>query len=108
MHSAIYIHDDEKWHEDYWFLTFTERFDCWDRTNSSYDPEPIEFGGYRLYEIYSYSFNQEAVSRVPLEHRLLFKMGGTTEGLVVCHKTLAPLFRSSENNGARLVFVPEY
>jgi hypothetical protein len=33
LHPAVYIHDDGKWYEDYWYMTFTEHFDCWDRKN---------------------------------------------------------------------------
>lgn len=43
MHSSVYIHDDGEWHEDYWYMTFVERFDCWSREKSDYDKddEPI-------------------------------------------------------------------
>lgn len=39
MHPSIYIDDRNKRHEDYWYLTFTARFDCWDRKTSSYNPD---------------------------------------------------------------------
>jgi hypothetical protein len=37
IQPAIFIDHKKKWHEDYWFLTFTKRFDCWDREKSRYN-----------------------------------------------------------------------
>ena len=45
MHPAVYIHDDDKWYENYWYITFTEQFDCWDRKKSTYVPNPMTLSG---------------------------------------------------------------
>lgn len=75
MHPTVYIHDDGKWHENLWYMAFTDQFDCWDRQHSTYEPEPLEMGGYKLFSVYIYSLDEELLDKTPLEQRLLFKMG---------------------------------
>ena len=108
IHPAIFIGDDDKWHEDYWFLAFSERFDCWDRERSEYEEEALELGGFKMHSMYSYSLNSELLDSVPLAHRLLFQMGGTQDAFVVCHRSIASLFRSNTKNGARLQLIKDY
>ena len=108
MHPTVYIHDDGKWHEDYWYMTFTEQFDCWDRQHSTYEAEPLEMGGFSLHSVYTYSLNEALLDKTPLEQRLLFKMGGTQDGYIVCHQKLLGLFRGDGKNGAKLTPIHEY
>ncbi len=108
MHPAIYIHDDGKWYEDYWYMTFTERFDCWDRTSSVYEEEPLEMGGFKLHSVYTYSLDQEFLAGIPLARRLLFKMGGTQDAYVVCHESISSLFYTSDTCGSKLTLLSDY
>lgn len=108
MHSSVYIHDDGKWYEDYWFLTFSEDFDCWDRERSDYKHRPIELGGFRLYSVYTYRLNRALLDRTPLEQRRLFKMGGSQDGFIVCHESVAGIFRTNSATGVILQPVSEY
>lgn len=108
MHPTFYIHDNGKWHEDLWYMTFTDRFDCWDREHSAYEPEPLEMGGFKLHSVYTYSLNEELLDKTPLEQRLLFKMGGSIDAFVVCHQKLLGLFRGDGKNGAKLTPIHEY
>jgi hypothetical protein len=108
IHPAIFIGDDDTWHEDYWFLAFSERFDCWDRERSEHEEEALELGGFKMHSMYTYSLNTELLDSVPLAHRLLFQMGGTQDAFVVCHRSIARLFRSNTKNGARLQLIKDY
>ena len=110
MHPTVYIHDDGNWHENYWFMTLTERFDCWDRNNSNYDQDdpPIRLGGFELYLVYKYSLNEYLLDNIPLEQRLLFQMGGSIDAFFVCHQKLLGLFRGDGKNGAKLTPIHEY
>lgn len=110
MHPTVYIHDNGKWHEDYWYMTFTEEFDCWSRENSDYeqDDPPIRLGGFELYQVYNYSLNEELLDKVPLEQRLLFKMGGSLDAFIICHQKLLGLFQGDGKNGAKLTPIHEY
>ncbi|MDW5419186.1 hypothetical protein R6242_21670 [Iodobacter sp. CM08] len=105
IQPSIYIDHKDHWHENYWFLTFTDRFDCWDRDKSTYDPDPLDQLGPPRYEIYTYSLNDDLLEKTPLKSRLIFKMGGTTEGNIVVHKSLAGLFNTS---GAVLVPISDF
>jgi hypothetical protein len=108
MHPSVFIDDRGHWHEDYWFLIFPNRFDCWDREESDYEEEPLELGGYLLHSVYTYRLNSDLLDNTPIEQRLLFKMGGTQDGFIVCHQQLAHVFRKSGNLGATLVPVSTY
>jgi hypothetical protein len=102
MHPSIYIDDKDVWHEDFWFLTFTEDFDCWDREKSDFDDEPMQAGNSQLFQVYSYRLNAELLDQTPLEKRLLFKMGGDVHGYVCCHKSLRATFSAGGTSGAHL------
>lgn len=111
IYPAVYIDDTDKWHEDRWYLTFTERFDCWDRDTSDYDQEgpPIRLGGFEYHQVYSYRFNEELMRGTPLEQRLLFKIGGTLDAYVVAHESvLTKLFGPDGKNGAEYIRVADY
>ena len=110
MHPAIYIHDDDKQYKEFWYMTFTERFDCWDRDNSNYEKEspPVRLGGFEFFSVYDYSLNCELLDKLPLEQRLLFEMGGEINGYTVCHESLAHLFRQDGKSGAELTLISHY
>jgi hypothetical protein len=108
IHPAVFIDAYENWHEDYWYLAFPDRFDCWDRNLSDFENDPIELGGFKLYSIYSYSLDAAILEKVPLGERMLFKMGGTLDAYIVCHQDIAAVFRSNGNSGAQLVAISDY
>lgn len=110
MHPSVYIHDDGQWHEDYWYMTFIERFDCWSREKSEYDNEdgPIELGGFELFEIYKFHFDESLLNSIPLSQRLLFKMGGAVNAFIVCHESILDIFKSGNSGGIRFVRVEDY
>lgn len=107
-HPAIFFGDDDQLHQDYWFLAFSERFDCWDRERSEYEGEALELGGFKLHSVYTYSLNSELLDSVPLANRLFFQMGGTQDAFMVCHRTVARLFGSNTGNGVRLQLIKDY
>ncbi|MET3130292.1 hypothetical protein AAKU55_000545 [Oxalobacteraceae bacterium GrIS 1.11] len=108
MHPAIYINDDDKRHEDYWYMTFTDNFDCWDRNNSTYKAKTADRADETDYSIYTYSLNQELLDNTPLEQRLLFKMGADSNPSIVCHNSLSNLFYTDEKSGTHLTIISEY
>jgi hypothetical protein len=107
MNSAVYIDDKDRWHEDFWFLTFCQRFDCWDRKASTYIDEPLEGGGMKVYPVEKFHLDAAILDKVPLEKRLLFKMGGSIDGLVTVHETLLPIFRKGRS-GAEFFRVADF
>ena len=107
LHPAIYIDDQQRRHEDYWYVVLTHHFDCWDRQTSTYEEEGIEFDDGTLFSVYTYSLNTTLLNDTPLQERLLFRMGGTLDGFVTCHTSLAHLFAAPQS-GAMLQAVTDY
>ncbi|WP_432721152.1 hypothetical protein R0381_002671 [Jeongeupia wiesaeckerbachi] len=103
IQPAIYIDHKNEWHENYWYLTFTKYFECWDRKTSVYDVVDLE--DEIRHEVYTYSLDDEKIESVQLKDRQLFKMGGTMEGNVVVHKSIASLFSI---DGAVLVPIADF
>ena len=111
VYPAIFIDDADKWHEDFWFLTFTERWDCWDRATSDYEQEapPMQLGGVAYFQVYRYSFDQALMDKTPLSERLLFKLGGTLDAHIVAHESIVgKVFGSSGDNGAEYIRVSDF
>lgn len=111
IYPAIYVDDRDRWHEDRWYLTFTERFDCWDRATSDYNDK----GGVHIdsqttyYNVFTYKFNTALMDKTPLKDRLLFKLGGTIDAYIVAHESiLYKIFGSSPNNGTEYIKVSDY
>ncbi|MCD4504669.1 hypothetical protein LQR30_11190 [Chromobacterium piscinae] len=105
IHPAIYVDHNDVWHENYWFLTFTKKFDCWDRDKSFYAPDPLTGFGDIRYEVISYHLNSDLLDQTNINERTLFKMGATTEGWILVHKSLAGLFNRA---GVELVPVKDF
>ena len=110
IYPAIYVDDDKKAHENYWYLTFTERFDCWDRESSDYNREGgVTSGGVKYWNVFSYRFDEALMKRTPLEQRLLFKLGGSLDAYIVAHASvLTKFFGTPGVNGAEYVRVADY
>ena len=104
IQPAIYKDHKKKWHEDYWFLTFTKTFDCWDREKSRYNPKPRITNGVKEHLVYTFMLNGELLQKTPLRERLLFKMGGSRLSPIFAHKSIVDLFRM---RGVNVISVAE-
>jgi hypothetical protein len=85
--SAIYIDDKDQYREDYYFVRFKEKVDCWSRLDSDYNKKPRASSG--LHYVYSYSLDDEVLKRMNLKSRFIFRMGGTSLSLCFVHEALA-------------------
>lgn len=110
LQPAIFVDDWSKWHEDYWYLTFTDRLDCWDRQTSEFEKgAAIRIGGHTLYQLYDIHLDDKVIDEIPLAQRLLFQLGGSIDALVLAHKSVAGLFRDSDGkSGAQVISLPDY
>jgi hypothetical protein len=111
IYPSVYVDDKDQWHEDFWYLTFTERFDCWDRRTSNYDQEdpPIRLGGFEYHQVYSCRFDEELMKKTPLDQRLLFKIGGTLDAYIVAHESIiGKVFGAPGDNGADYIRISDY
>lgn len=109
LQPAIFVDDWNEWHEDYWFLTFTRRFDCWSRKTSDYEKGsgPIRVGGNALHQIYKFRLDEKVIEKTPLQERLLFQMGASQDAFVVAHSSIAHLF-SGNRNGAQVISIEDF
>ncbi|UTH76599.1 hypothetical protein [Chromobacterium sp. IIBBL 290-4] len=108
LQPCVYVDEKEIWHENYWYMTFTEKFDCWDRAKSRYDPDPIELNGKNFYSITHYQLDEDFLQKIELKNRLLFRMDADLSGHIVVHKSIAPFFRTNNIKDAELVPIKDY
>ena len=109
LQPAVFVDEWDKWHEDYWYVTFLERLDCWDRQASDFERSepPIQLGGFNLYQVYRFSLDDAVLSKIAPERRMLFQMGGSQEGMVVAHQSIAPIF-TSVNKCVQVLAIDDY
>lgn len=108
MHPAVYVDDGDQRHENYWYLTFSNAFDCGDRAKSDYDKgSPIPVGGKIIYEVDSFRLDSNVLDSVPLEDRLVFKMGGVINASVFVHKSVRSIFAAGGKSGANIIQASE-
>jgi hypothetical protein len=95
---SIFIDDEEIWHEEYSFLNFYERFDCWDRkTSQFYIDEVAELPA----EVTKYCLDSKVIESRELNRRLAFKMGGCLDSYVVFHESLVRFIEDNNIGGAK-------
>jgi hypothetical protein len=110
IQPAIYVDDWGKWHENYWYLTFTEELDCWSRKRSDYERgHGIDLGGGEvLRTIHELRLDNDKLRKIPLEERLLFQLGGATDAFVLAHTSIAHLFDRHSKSGAQVLSLQDY
>ena len=108
IHPAIYIDDRDTWHEDYWYVKFENRFDCWDRELSDTSENFVETNGQRRYDVYEFVLDEDLLDRTPLQQRLLFKMGGTIDASMFCHESIVKVFQRDRPNGVKIVAATDF
>lgn len=110
LQPSIYIDESNRWHENYWYMTFADRFDCWDRSTSDFeqDDPPIRLGGEELFDVYAFRLNEKLMRETPLDQRLLFKMGAVNPAPVIAHRSVASMLKPSENATLDLVRISDW
>jgi hypothetical protein len=108
-HAAWYVHDDKSLHDDYHYIGFHHKLDCWDRELSEHsgqdeDADPTDCEP----NVWAFRLDAQLLQRIPLNQRLLFVMGGCFVPKLVCHESLLPLFRASENSGIYATLIEDY
>jgi len=107
-YPAWYVHDDKTLHDDYHYIGFHQKFDCWDRGLSEHsgqdeDADPTD----QELNVWTFRLDAQLLARTPLSERLLFVMGGCFLPPVVCHESLLPLFSGGENSGINATRIDE-
>lgn len=108
-HPAWYVHDDKTLHDDFHYLGFRQRFDCWDRNLSDYARKDEDAGSTdHEPNVLTFRLNAQLLAQTPMNERLLFVMGGCFLPNVVCHESLLPLFLGGEYSGISATRVDDY
>ena len=82
LSPAVYVDDDDKYHEHFWYFGFYNETNCLDIVNSAiesvdYDDEDDE----QRLEVLKYSLNEEFLDLIEEEKRLMFKIGGCSKNI---------------------------
>ena len=108
VYPAIYIDDDDKWHDDFWYLGFYEELDCVDRDKSTiveFDDDDDED---ELLEIEKFSLKEQVLDAIPEAQRLLFKIGECSKDYVFVHKNIVDIFAQKKCSGIRFFRVSDF
>lgn len=104
---AIYVDDDDHWHENYWAMNFYERIAALDIDNSEINwkyshPEENE------YEVVRYSLSSLVLDEIPEETRLVFKIGQANKAYVLVHQKVKDFIDQAGFTGLRLIKVSDF
>ncbi|WP_160112167.1 imm11 family protein [Aquimarina sp. AU58] len=110
-YPAVYIGDDGKWHENYWYLNFYGMIDCLDKELSVLD----EIEGMdeldeedRYLEVLKYSLDIQVLEKIEEDNRLIFQIAGTSIRQVFMHKKIVDIFKNINASGIKFTKVSEY
>ncbi|QYF95419.1 hypothetical protein KY495_09835 [Massilia sp. PAMC28688] len=102
IHPAVYVDATGQWHEDYWYVAFDDHISCVDRAKSHFMPADENDDDLTMVK---YSLDEKVLDAIPLQERLLFRIGGTDTGMVVCHHSLFKLFKG---DGLKITMIDDY
>ena len=105
LQPSIYLDIEDNLHEDFWYLTFTQKLDCWDREHSIYDDKVVGAPVDPRYILDKFVLDADVLDKIPLEKRLMFRMGKVLQGFVFVHESIMGWFM---NEGAELISVVEF
>lgn len=110
FHPAVYIDDDDVWHENFWFLVFHEGLDCWDQGKSEVSSAEVvrSDGSVRLARLKSISLDDNVLGKISEVERLMFVLGGASNHHVLFHQKIVDIFERNEFSGARFLKVSDF
>lgn len=109
FNTAVYIDENDVWNEDFWYLTFFEKLYCLDTLKSeALRGDLVSYGKESSMTINKYSLDASKLDMIPLENRLLFKMGGTSFSYIFIHESIFEKISINEFKGARFFKVSNF
>ena len=105
-YPAVYVDDLGNLHENFWFMNVLKMRDCWCRKRSDYmDSSPSSTGKYYIEKIV---LDENVLNQVPVEQRLIFKLGGSMIAYTLIHKSLVNVFLSVGVNPESFIPIKDY
>ncbi len=111
LYPAVYIDDNQIWHENYWYLNFYRNIDCWDRKYSIYekfDDDDFDDDDDDNAIVDKYYLDVSILDAIPEEKRLLFRMGGASNAYIFVHQRIADFLIKNKHTGIRLFKVADF
>ncbi|PCK09625.1 MAG: hypothetical protein COA42_03025 [Alteromonadaceae bacterium] len=105
LYPSIIIDDNGKFHEDYWYFSIHEEFDCIDYENSQiveYEEDADD------HAMEKYAFMEEAMDSTHEEARLIFRPMNTDIGYTFVHKKIVDIFKQFDVSALNLVNVSKW
>jgi len=108
---AVYIDDNDNFHEDYWYFGFYKELDCLDIDKSDiehidFDDEDIDDEDEVRLEVNKYYLNNHILNSIKEESRLLFKIAKCSKKYVFIHQKLVDVFKNE--SGVRFIKVADF
>lgn len=108
FYPAIYIDNDDHRHDDYWFVNIFKKLECLDTENSEFEPPEDMNDPYDHYDVRRYVLSEEALSRTPVDERLLFKISRTTIGYTLMNQRIVDVFCNLNATGIRYFNIDDF
>lgn len=112
INSAVYVDDDGKFHESYWFLTFYDGIACLSKNKTKLheveDEDDDVSGEVFNSSVDKYSLDEAVLDAIPEEERLLFKIPDVSLGYIFVHKKIVDFFEANNFTGIRFFKVSKF
>jgi len=127
---AVFIDDDDNWHEHYMFLNIFDTLDCLDVERSEIyvaeddeddDDDDDEDEEVEVevevevdkdedvrHSVDRYYLSEEVLDNIDEEHRLIFKIAKTDRPFTIVHQRIKDVFDKMNATGARFIRVSDY
>jgi len=108
LFPAVYIDDDEQWHENLSMVNIFEGIDCLDKEKSEidYDPDLWDEGDRLIVD--EIVFSDVVLRAIPEDQRLIFKMKNVQMPHLYCHQRVVDYIRQQNYTGIIFVKASDY
>jgi hypothetical protein len=108
LFPAVYIDDDDHWHEDLWLVNFYQGLECMDLEKSELHNHPSfwEEGDDNI--VVKPCLSEIILSDLKLENRLIFKIPEVTPKHLYCHQRIVDFVYEMNYTGLEFIKVSDF
>lgn len=112
LYPAIFIDDEDEWHENYWCMNFYEFIDCIDKEKSTFSDSTIrrlaKNPEHKRLSVERYSLSEKVLDKIPEQERMFFKARGDSDARVFVHEKAVAEFEAINATGIRFIKVADF
>ena len=112
LYPAIFVDDEDNWHENYWCMNFYQFIDCIDREKTVFDDDTLEDlaedPSCNYLTVDRYSLSEAVLDEIPEDKRLFFKTGVDFDAKIFVHKKAVDVFEKHNATGIRFIKVADF